>query len=72
MKSNLSRRDFIRAAGMTMASLAAPSLTCAKPAGKRPNILFILADLQRMDSLGCCSAELAHTPVLEALARRAL
>lgn len=36
----------------------------------KKNILFILTDQQRRDSLGCYGAELANTPVLDALAAR--
>jgi len=72
MKSNLSRRDFIKAAGMTMASLAAPSLTCSKPAGKRPNILFILADDMGLIDTTLFGSEYYETPNLERLAARGM
>ena len=37
---------------------------------KRKNILFVLTDQQRMDSIGAYGAKLAETPVLDALAQR--
>lgn len=37
--------------------------------GERPNILFLLTDQQRPDSLGCYGSEAAITPHIDALAR---
>ncbi len=34
----------------------------------RPNILLLMTDQQRYDSLGCCGASFAHTPNLDRLA----
>src|SRR4051812_49255169 len=42
----------------------------AAPATPRPNILFILADDQRCDSLGCTGNKLAQTPNVDQLAAR--
>ena len=36
--------------------------------GNRPNVLLILTDQQRWDSLGCYGAEWVDTPVLDRLA----
>lgn len=59
----------------TFALLAAP-LFAAPPAGradavagKRPNIIFILADDQRFDELGCAGHPLIKTPNIDQLAR---
>jgi len=38
-------------------------------ATERPNILWLMTDEQRCDSLGCYGAEWAHTPNIDALAR---
>jgi arylsulfatase A-like enzyme len=57
----LSRRQFLA----TSASLAA-----AQPAG-RPNILFLLGDDQRWDTLGCMGNKLVKTPHIDSLAQRA-
>ncbi len=37
-------------------------------ADKRPNILFLMTDQQRHDSLGCTGADFAHTPNLDRMA----
>jgi len=37
---------------------------------KRPNILLVMTDQQRMDSLGCYGSELSQTPVVDRLAVR--
>ena len=36
----------------------------------QPNILLIMTDQQRYDSLGCYGAEFAHTPRLDAMAKQ--
>ena len=36
--------------------------------GRRPNILILMTDQQRYDSLGCTGADFAHTPTLDRLA----
>src|SRR4029079_15286093 len=45
--------------------IALPSLA---QANKRPNILFLLADDQRADALGCMGNPIIRTPVLDRLA----
>ena len=37
---------------------------------KRPNVLFIMTDQLRADAIACCGPGLAHTPNLDALAKR--
>src|SRR5689334_12608487 len=56
-----SRRKFV--AGMTAAAL--PTLS---QSSKRPNILFLLADDQRSDALGCMGNRIIRTPVIDRLA----
>src|SRR3954454_16638563 len=56
-----SRRKFV--AGMAAAAMPALSQT-----SKRPNILFLLADDQRADALGCMGNRIIRTPVLDRLA----
>ena len=70
--SSISRRAFVKAAGMTIASLAAPSLVCAKPARKRPNILFILADDMGLLDTTLFGSEYYETPNIERLAARGM
>jgi len=36
----------------------------------RKNILVIMTDQQRWDSLGCCGADLARTPEVDGVAAR--
>ncbi|MEM9479127.1 MAG: sulfatase [Verrucomicrobiota bacterium] len=49
-------------------------LTCQNPttAAERPNIIFLLTDDQRWDTLGCYGNEIIHTPNLDALAERGM
>lgn len=53
------RRDLLKAPALLLSRAAQP-----------PNILFLLADDQRWDSLGCMGNPLVKTPNLDALARR--
>jgi len=63
----MNRRDFLRGAA---ASAALPALN-AKPAGKKPNIVIILADDFGFGSLNCNGADpkLIRTPNLDRIAR---
>jgi len=58
---NCTRRRFL--AGAAAAALPAPSQS-----SKRPNILFLLADDQRWDALGCMGNRIIRTPVIDRLA----
>ena len=49
---------------MTLASVAHSGDSRAQ----RPNILWLLTDEQRTDSVGCYGSPWAHTPVLDRLA----
>jgi arylsulfatase A-like enzyme len=63
-----SRRDFLKTTGWTAAAvLAQGSLSC-RPSRRRPNILFLLADDQRSDILGCAGHPFIKTPVIDSLA----
>lgn len=66
--TELSRRDFLKATGWTAASLlASGSFSCRTPAA-RPNILFLLVDDQRNDTLGCAGHPIIKTPEIDSLA----
>ncbi len=72
----VNRRDFLRASALGMAELVTGglSLSCmsraasSRPA-KRPNILLLMTDQQRFDSLGCYGCRAVATPNLDQLAR---
>lgn len=53
---------------MTRRQFLASSAAAAQPPAPRPNILFLLADDQRWDTLGCVGNRLIRTPHLDALA----
>jgi len=77
MKNVITRRDFLKAAGISAVSLALHG--CADAATKpentnqtdsdRPNILILMTDQQRYDSLGCYGAKMIDTPNLDRLAK---
>lgn len=53
---------------MTRRQFLGTSAAAAAQTGKRPNILFLLSDDQRWDTLGCMGNRLIRTPHLDALA----
>jgi arylsulfatase A-like enzyme len=68
------RRDFIKAAGFGIAGWAIDA-AAAKPnpaAGKKPNIIFILADDLGWAELGCCGNTFNETPNLDKLAKQGM
>ncbi|MFH1923217.1 MAG: sulfatase-like hydrolase/transferase, partial [Planctomycetota bacterium] len=51
-----------------LAALSAPGIAAEKNADERPNILFLLTDDQRADTLNCMGHSVIRTPHLDALA----
>jgi len=67
----ISRRNFLRAVGAGAAAIAVPNVNRAAPVGPdRPNIVFILVDDQRNDTLGCAGHPIVKTPVVDSLAEK--
>jgi arylsulfatase A-like enzyme len=69
----LSRRDFLRlsagaAAGALLAGWHCSLQAVGRGRAVQPNILFILSDQQRWDTLGCYGQELDVTPNLDRMA----
>lgn len=70
----MNRRNFLKNIGLGLASLTIPSCTDAsrsssrKPAGKKPNIIFIMADDMGYGDLSCYGATKINTPNMDALA----
>ncbi len=65
----ISRRNFLRTAGAGAAALALPNINHAADAD-RPNIVFLLVDDQRNDTLGCAGHKILKTPVVDSLAAK--
>lgn len=75
MKATMqSRRDFLKAAALTVIIPALPGvLKASRPVestGKRPNLLFIITDQQRWDALSIAGNTVLETPNLDRLARQ--
>ena len=69
----IARRDFLRAVGLGAAAMAmSGSWGCAPAAGRRPNIVFILADDLGYGELGSYGQTKIHTPNLDRMAREGL
>ncbi|MHC4119572.1 MAG: sulfatase-like hydrolase/transferase [Planctomycetota bacterium] len=75
MKTQINRRQFIKAAGFGATALASPAcLDAAGPssggnAGRKPNIILIMADDIGYECFGCYGSKVYKTPVLDELAR---
>jgi arylsulfatase A-like enzyme len=67
----ISRRNFLHTVGVGAAALAIPNRNHAAPSdADRPNIVFILVDDQRDDTLGCAGHKILKTPVVDSLAKK--
>jgi len=67
---NLTRREFLETSAAGLGALAVgPRMMGHAEDGGRPNILFILADDQRFDTLGCAGNPIIKTPNVDRLAR---
>ena len=62
------RRDFLRATGLVATAMLAPGSLLGQESKTRPNILFLLVDDQRNDTLGCAGHPIIKTPVIDSLA----
>ena len=76
MKSGLTRRGFLKAAGLGSVALMhgfhAASKSFAevnRSAALQPNVLILMTDQQRFDSLSCYGCKAVKTPNLDRLAR---
>jgi arylsulfatase A-like enzyme len=65
----LSRRQFSRMAGLGAAAAALPHVMRAGASGQRPNVLFILTDDQREDTIAALGNPHIQTPNLDGLVR---
>lgn len=74
MPESINRRDFLKAAGMGAAAITLPKYisgvqcSAGTQRGQRPNVLILMTDQQRYDTLGCYGSEVAHTPNIDRLA----
>ena len=73
MSDTMSRRTFIRGMGAAAASALAGrahAQTREATVGNRPNVLFIMTDQQRADTIAALGNDRIYTPNLDRLVRR--
>ncbi|GAG07195.1 unnamed protein product, partial [marine sediment metagenome] len=68
MITKISRRDFLITIATAAAVSGCPQMLNCDEATSRPNILFLLVDDQRNDTLGCAGHPIIKTPVIDSLA----
>lgn len=64
----MTRRGFLATAAAGATALTLPPAAASR--ARKPNILFVLTDEQRKDTLGCYGNEQAITPAFDSLAER--
>ncbi|TFG51404.1 MAG: hypothetical protein E4H37_07935, partial [Gemmatimonadales bacterium] len=67
----MERREFLKAAALSAATLALPKglqAAVAKANGRKPNLIFILSDDVGLGDVGCFGADNYKTPRIDALA----
>ena len=62
----------MKATGWTAAAFLAPGYFSCRLPGRKPNILFLLVDDQRNDTLGCAGHPIIKTPVIDSLAAKGM
>ncbi len=83
-RKNINRREFLKLAAGTSVAAAIPFSGCGRVAASppillsqesmgvgmaQPNIIFLLTDDQRWDTMGCAGNPIIHTPNMDDLAR---
>jgi arylsulfatase A-like enzyme len=69
----LSRRDFLKLAGLGAAAVAVRGvLASAAEGGRKPNIVFILIDDMGQRDVGCYGSKIHETPNVDRLAREGM
>lgn len=69
---NSDRRQFLKTTGAALLAAAYyinSKSVLAKPAGRQPNVIFIICDQMRADAMGCAGHPVAQTPNLDRMAR---
>ncbi|MCE5326409.1 MAG: sulfatase-like hydrolase/transferase [Planctomycetaceae bacterium] len=68
MQDRITRRQFIQAGVAGAAALAMGRFAIAAPAKRRPNILIITTDQQRVDAMSASGNRWAKTPAMDSIA----
>jgi len=68
MSSRMTRKEFLRAAGLSGAALAQSRWLNAAALERRPNIIFIITDQQHAGMMSCAGNPYLKTPALDRLA----
>lgn len=69
---SIGRRRFLGAVAGGVAAAASPTVLGATGAARKPNVLFIMTDQQRADTIAALGNSLIHTPNMDRLVQRGL
>ncbi|MBD3288181.1 sulfatase-like hydrolase/transferase, partial [candidate division KSB1 bacterium] len=73
MKSkNYARRDFIKIAGLSAASMVLPGCGTSDSKRQRPNIVFIMTDDHTRQAMSCYGSMINKTPNLDRIANEGM
>ena len=68
----MNRREFIKVAGIGVAAIASEGLSMGMGKGKRPNIIYIMADDLGYGDLGCYGQTKINTPNIDRIAEEGM
>ena len=68
VRSTTTRRGFLRASGLALASLAMGGTVRSGCLARRPNIVYIMTDQQYAGAMSCTGNPYLHTPAMDRLA----
>ncbi|MHC4118912.1 MAG: sulfatase family protein [Planctomycetota bacterium] len=70
MTNKINRRDFLKSSALGPLAAAALGTAAFSASGRKPNVIYIMTDQQRKDTLRCYGNDKVQTPALDGLAAR--
>jgi len=70
--ADLTRREFLKSSAAGSLTLTALASRAFSASDRKPNVIYIMTDQQRKDTLRCYGNDKVQTPVLDGLAKRGI